>query len=402
MKSKSIITLLAALALAPLASADTEIRLTGSTAFRSAVHNALFNSFFTGPPDFAHSGTAGNYSGASKSIWRGTVSGISGTTTVRATWSGSATGISSVTSGSVVSFLTTATVAGSGENAGATASEDLTAHAAFSDVGQASTAFTSPTLTDNPVGVVAFTWVVNDTAATGATVKERYGFDNITAQFVRALYSSGFQQKSMLTGNPAHTDLVFAMGRDTGSGTRITMLVETKYGAFTPVQQFSATASGDDITELRLWPVAPFSGGDALAGNGGYSSGGTLRGFLANKTDSSFNLLDADGNLITALTNCSMISSIGISDSNTVVSGGGARLGYEGVHYEGTVDDAMIQEGAYTLWGYQHLLNATLDSDQTTARDALITAVDANVGSAGLALSSMNVVRAEDGGVVGP
>ena len=402
MKSKSIIALIAALAVAPLASADTEIRLTGSTAFRSAVHAALLNSFFTGAPDYAHSGTAGNVSGASKTIWRGSVTGISGVTTVRATWSGSATGIASVTSGSVVSYLTPATIAGAGENAGASASEDLTAHAAFSDVGQGSTVFTTPPLQDNPVGVVAFTWVVNDTANVGATTKDRYGFDNITAQFARAVYSTGFQQKSMLTGNPADTDYVFAMGRDTGSGTRITMLVETKYGSFTPVQQWSATAAADAITDLRLWPVAPFAGGDVLAGNGGYSSGGTLRNFLAAKSDASFSLTDADGNLVGNFTNGSLISSIGIADSNTVVAGGGARLAYEGVSYSGTADDAKIQEGLYTNWGYQHLLNATIDADQTAARDALITAIDANVGSAGLASSSMNVFRQEDGGIVSP
>ena len=384
------------LAAATAASADTEIRFTGSTAFRSAVHAGLLNSFFTAAPKYAHSNATGLVGTASKSIWQGSVSGISGITTVRCTWSGSATGIQSVTAGSNVSFLTVATLPGSpGENPSQSTSENLVANAAFSDVGQGSTIFSSPTLEDTPVGVVAFTWAVNDSASA-------HGFDNITAQFARALYATGSQPKSMLTGNAADTKLVYAVGRDTGSGTRITMLAETKYGVFTPLTQFMVTAASDAVTELQVWPVAPASGGDALGGNGGYTGSSGVSGALSNKTDTSFTLKGAAGNVLGTIPSAHLVSWVGISDSNTIVTNGGARLKYEGVSYVGSADDAKIQNGLYTAWGYQHLLSATLDTDQTAARDALVTAIDTNIGTAGVASSTMNVGRGEDGGVVGP
>lgn len=403
MKSKFSLALVAMLAIAPLASADTEFRLTGSTAFRAAVHAGLLNSFFSAAPAYAHSNAAGAVSGASKSIWRGSVAGIAGITTVRCTWSGSAQGVGDVTSGNPVSFLVPATLVNAGETSGQTTSESLVAHASFSDVGQSSTAFSSPTLDDTGVGVVAFTWVINDTSATGADTAARYGFDNITAQFARALYSSGSQPKSMLTGNGADTRLIYATGRDIGSGTRASMLAETKYGVFTPVQQFQITAASDAVTELRVWPVGTTGGNDPIAGNGGYTSGGTLSGLLASKTDSNFILRNAAGGVAVASHPAAhLVSCVGIADSVTIVNGGGARLKYEGVGYTGTADDEKIRQGQYTMWGYQHLLSATLDGDQTTARDALAAAIDANIGTAGVATSTMAVGRQEDGGVVGP
>ena len=402
MKSKLSLALLTTLAFAPLASADTEFRITGSTAFRSAVHAGLLNSFFTAAPKYGHSNAGGAISTASKSIWQGSVTGIAGTTTVRCTWSGSATGIQSVTAGSNVSFLTTAAIPASpGENPGQSASENLTAHAAFSDVGQTSTSFLTPPLDDTPVGVVVFSWVVNDTSATGASVLARYGFDNVTAQAARALYTTGQQPKALFTGNPAdEAKSVFATGRDTGSGTRITMLAETKYGIFTPLSQFQITAASDAVTDIQVWPTTG-SGSDALPGNGGYSSGGTLTGLLASKSDTTFNLKNAAGALVRTVPSAHLISCVGVGDAVTVVNGGGARLKYEGVSYDSTADDDKVRYGHYTMWGYQHFLSGTIDGDQTAAKAALVNAIDANVGVAGVQISTMAAARGEDGGIVG-
>ena len=73
-------------------------------------------------------------------------------------------------------------------------------------------------------------------------------------------------------------DLVLAVGRDNGSGTRITQLAETKYGVFTPVQQWKLTGT-TAITVAQLWPVGDGVGSFA-AGNGGYTSGSTIRTFM--------------------------------------------------------------------------------------------------------------------------
>lgn len=408
MKSKLNFVFLAALAIAPVASADTELLITGSTAFRAAVHEALLNDFFSSAPKYAHDKGTGAVSGAGKSIWQGTTANLgSAIVTVRCSWSGSASGIQAVTdpTNHPVSFLTTSTLpASAGENPNQTSSESLAAKVAFSDVGQGSTVYITPSLEDYPVGVIPFSWVINDTSATGATVAARYGFDSITAQFARALYTKGSQKLSMLTANPSDTRLLYATGRDTGSGTRITMLVETKYGAFTPVKQFKITATGDAVTDLQQWPVGTTGGDDPIAGNGGYSSGGTLAGLLVNKTDTTFNLKNAAGTIQATPANGFLVSCVGISDSNTVVSGGGARLKYEGIGYDTSADDAKIQRGQYTMWGYEHMLNATLDADQTTCRDDIITAIDTALGSTGggIQLSSMFVGREDDGGIVAP
>jgi len=69
------------------------------------------------------------------------------------------------------------------------------------------------------------------------------------------------------------------VGRDNGSGTRITSLAETKYGVFTPVQQWKIVSTGavgsGSIVSAQLWPVGD-GVGSTTAGNGGYTSGSTI------------------------------------------------------------------------------------------------------------------------------
>ena len=90
-----------------------------------------------------------------------------------------------------------------------------------------------------------------------------------------------------------------------------------------------------------------------------------------------------------------------MGDAVTVVNGGGARLKYEGVSYDSTADDDKVRYGHYTMWGYQHFLSGTIDGDQTAAKAALVNAIDANVGVAGVQISTMAAARGEDGGIVG-
>jgi hypothetical protein len=72
---------------------------------------------------------------------------------------------------------------------------------------------------------------------------------------------------------------------------------------------------------------------------------------------------------------------------------------YNGVAFS----DAAIQNGQYTMWGYEHLYSVTgLSSAENTWLTAFKTILEANLGTAGLTYGSMNVNRSEDGGVVGP
>lgn len=404
MKSYFKFAAVALLASATLASANTEIRITGSTAFRSAVHASLLNGVFSTLDKYSHSAASGGLSGASKATFQGTVTGISGTTTIRVSWSGSAGGIQSVAQQSNVSFLTDATLVSAGENFSQTTSANLTAHIALSDVFQNSTSFQTPVLDDVQVCVIPFSWVVNNSANA-----ENNKMTSITAQQARALYATGSQSLSMFTGNAADTRTVYVTGRDTSSGTRITALAETKYGYATPLTHWQITASGGAVTELRVWPTAtavPLNGGDALPGNGGYTGGGGVATALSNTSSSGITLRNAAGTSIGTNASAILVTCIGLADAATIVASAvpGKRLAYEGVSFSTILTDGdKVRNGLYTMWGYEHLFSKPgLSVDEAAARDALVNAIPANLGTAGIDTSTMNVFRGEDGGVVGP
>ncbi len=411
MKSTLKITaLLAVLSFAQQASAAT-IRLTGSTAFRGGVHKAVV-ALMGGDANckFAHgkinlSATTANqagYEGADYTTIQGTLSGISGTSTVYCSWTGSATGISDVASGASIGFIPTSALPGSNgyTNAAITqpATENAVAQIAFSDIFQSSTSISTPALTDTQVAIIPFTWVANRLST---------GFDNITAQQARALFTNGLQPKSLLTGNAAHTDYVLPLGRDNGSGTRGTMLAETKYGVFTPVQQWKIVTAGSagsgTVTSAQLWPIGDGEG-STTAGNGGYSSGSFIRTILGMSSTSGVELLDENGDSAGSGLAVTLVSCLGVGDAVTAVTNGGVRLKYEGVLYDGSNPD-LIYNGLYTMWGYLHLYtNGAATGDLLTFKNGIGTQLDnpAVLGSNGLRVTQMLVGRQFDGAVVGP
>ncbi|MBK8092075.1 MAG: hypothetical protein IPK32_08850 [Verrucomicrobiaceae bacterium] len=271
---------------------------------------------------------------------------------------------------------------------------------AFSDVYQSSTPTPTPALTNNNLAIIPFCWVAN---------KGTTGFTNMTSQAARALYVNGSQPKKLLTGDAGAADaedLVLAIGRDNGSGTRITMLAEIKYGVFTAVQQWKLVTSGTPgtgtITSAQVWPVGDGVGSFA-AGNGGYASGSLIRNAMG-MTSAVTDLLDETGTLAAEDLSVSLVSCLGITDANTAVTNGAVRLAYEGVTYDGTNAD-LIYQGRYTNWGYLHLYHPSgLSSDETQFKTNLATQFDnaTVLGSAGLRTSQMNVGRSNDGATVGP
>jgi hypothetical protein len=196
--------------------------------------------------------------------------------------------------------------------------------------------------------------------------------------------------------------LVLAVGRDNGSGTRITQLAETKYGVFTPVQQWKISSTGTTITTAQVWPINDGVGSFA-AGNGGYSSGSTIRNFMP-YTSTSVTLKDDLGNDVATGLPVTLITWLGISDANTAVTNLAVRLSYEGVTYDGS-NASLIYEGLYTAWGYLHLYHPSgLSTDETQFRTNLATQLDnaTTLGAAGLRISQMQVSRSNDGATVGP
>jgi hypothetical protein len=404
MKKLNILTVgILTAAMVSNASADVTMNFTGSTAFRSAIHNAA-KAALTGCT-YAYAGTS--LGSAGSAIFKGTISGHSelGTVTIRTSWSGSGTGVRDVAAnngaGNPILFISGTSATSSGGTQNAVATESAVAHVALSDVFQSSTGFTGgsyKTLTNTNVGVVPFVFVANDsTLISGANAGK---LTNVTPQLFQALFVNGSQPLSLFTGDVNDTALVYSTGRDTGSGTRITTLAETGYGINKPVQQWKVTVSGtnaDQLDSLQIWPTTGSGADAANAGNGGFTSGGNVASALSAKS-TNVTTLDADGATINTGENLLLIGYVGTADATTAVGNGAKQLKYAGVDYSAN----NVFNGFYTFWAYEHMYSATLTTNENTIKNAVVAQIPSNLGTAGLDINSMAVGRSNDGGLVGP
>ncbi len=347
------------LGLAATASAQTTVvHITGSTAFRSAVHNAILAQM-TGET-YAYAPSPTTLNSASQSNFFGTIAGHTNVL-IKCSWSGSVTGIQSLVAPAsrVDSFLADSVHgSASGDNVAAgTANEE--ADIAMSDVFQGSTVFTDPVLLDNTVAVAPFKILAGNGAPASLT--------NVTAYGLQSLYGAGKIPLALLTGqNADRGSKVYAMGRDNGSGTRLVTVADCGLGALSNVIQY--TYASNTYTN---------------AGNGGYGSGGTIAAALG---------------LTTTQAGGYNIGYVGLSDAITALGLGAKELTYNGV----AESDTAVREGSYSLWGYEHLM--TRDDISGVAADvatSLITAISANPGSAGVVLSTMGVSRVAEGTPIG-
>jgi hypothetical protein len=438
MKIKNLLVGAFALGLASSAMAQTEITITGATAFRQATLLAIYNAYnSTGGGLGANFNVAHNFPGnatnqlsqliaSNRAVFVGNFPGITGTTTIRTSFNGSAEGLNAIAGNNNPTFLTAAAVTNTGaiEFNKATPTDTVRPKFSFSDVYQSSTPITTPTL--NPVGasqvgVVTFAMVANAGAPASLT--------NVTQQQFKALLQTGIQKLSLFTGVTTDTKYVFATGRNDGSGTRASYLSEIGYGVSNPVQQYIATTAGvatsGIITAITLVPAGgtgtgnlATSGGAANAstlwgqdnvGNGGYSSSSALRGHMSrtsaacdvyNGVDQTPDITGADILLLTWLST---------ADAANAAAGNLAKvLSYNGVGITPVVgsgfsagDEAKITNGQYSAWNYQHLYNwGTLSTNEQTWRNlftstwiepAIITTAN------GIATGSMNCSRPDDG-----
>lgn len=364
-----------ACAFAATASAQTVIRITGSTAYRGATHTAITKILNAG---FTYGYTGGTLSGASQAIFTGTAN-VAGNPAViiKTGWSGSVGGVQTVSKNLNVNFLPNSTTQSTGGTSGATAGTEAgIPDVAMSDTFQSSTDFITPVLRDTVVGVVPFKWVANAGAPAG--------LNNVTPQLAQALWSSGQIPLSLFSGLTADATItVNAIGRDPDSGTRLTAFAESGVGVSSIVTQFQPTVSGGAVTSQQPWPASTINGIPVAVGNGGYASGGTLAGVMGNTS-----LAGIGGYYITYLST---------GDATTAINAGGKELAYNGVTYSLTA----LQEGLYTFWGYEHLMyrNSYTGTGKTVA-DKLATqlrTVDATVLT-----GTMKVNRATDGGLITP
>lgn len=370
MKLKTSLMATALLASAASAYSQTVIDITGSTAGRSAVHAQIL-ALLDGETLAWNGGSSA--AGATRVIYKGTY--LTRPVIVRTFWSGSAAGVRDISNAPQLAnsyfATTTDTTAGTAPNGIqvttpvlAPASAQTVSEIGFSDVFQTSTAFTANTLVqEDQVGVIPFKFFKNDGAPASLT--------NITPGQFRTLYTGlGEAPLSLFTGVATDTSTVFATGRDNLSGTRITALAETGTGVFSVLSQYTGTVTGDIVT---LTP----------AGDNGFTSGSGVAGLLAGKYGAG-----------------SIIGYLGASDWNTAVTGGATELSWNGVLLGS--NNALIENGAYSFWGYLHQSSMTLTGDTATFYNQLRDNLRAAPGNGLILTSAMKVERAADGAQITP
>ena len=388
----------------------TTVDIVGATAFRAAAHQSIMASF-TSLQGYAHDGAAGEGAKATRATYRGTFPGITGTTVIRVNWTGSVEGVRSIASTTATpdTFLTEAAISKTGENAAKTSPTvpATTAVMAFSDVAQSNTPYTTPTLLGGPVGVIAFAPVINKGADAAIT--------NISANQLRRIVSAGTIPSSMLTGNASNNGTIFHVGRNDGSGTRVAFLSEIGHGGANPVKGYvinaltSTTSLSTPIlapltTNSTLYPKYSLSTDFAKTntlGNGGYSSGGTIAGWMKLPSSGNFNI----------------VGWLGTSDAITSVNSvngtatGGRVLAYNGERLNGVAAGAWTEEdrnkirlGKYSAWNFENLFyKSTISANAKKVYDKLVATIPLNLGSAGVAVNtSFKVNRTDDGGVIAP
>ncbi len=439
MKIKSILTGALALGLASSAFAQTDITITGATAFRQAAMLAIYNAYnsiggglgnnFNVAHDFP--GNAGNELGqliaSNKAIFRGTFPGISGETIVRTSFNGSVEGLRAIAFvGNGTNNASVFQVQSIGGNITADFDgsggllETIRPKFSFSDVFQSSSPVPGTlnfgNATNSRVGVVTFTMLASESAPSGL---------NVTQQQYKALLQQGVQPLRLFTGNTTDTTKVLATGRNDGSGTRTTYLAEIGFGIANPVQQYVATTAGASVNgTISAVTVVPLGGtgtgnlatsggasnnsnvwGNNAVGNGGYSSGSTLRDHMA-RTTASVDVYDGIEQDPIYTEPVILMTFLSTADASNAIGNGAKIVSFNGVTVDpsGGIDateKARVTNGQYSAWSYQHLYNhGSLSTNENEFRfrffntwlnPALVTTAN------GIVLGDMSASRPGDG-----
>ena len=412
--SKLIAAGILAAGAASVAHADTYVRFTGSTAYRTAAVQGIQAALASGYK-CAYNGSS--FTGANDQIFQGTVGGTP--VIIKCHWSGSEAGIQAVAQdgvGLAIGFLPDVCVTG-GSNVGSTplsvtdsTSDTATPDVAMSDTFQNTSQFNSSasinisgtthtyaslvganSYTNGVVGVVPFKWIASNGGNLGGGT-----MTNMTAQLAKALYtvskigSGGGLQLSLFTGSSAdNASWVFPVGRNPDSGTRLTAFGEVGLGALKAVTQYQpqqssgavVTAATQTMTQIALWPADVVNGISVAKPNSGYSSGGQLGAALGLSTSSITTPKGTGGILVGYLST---------GDAGTALAGLGKELTYNGVAYSLTA----VQQGQYSFWGYEHCYYR---SGSPVSAIANAVAAQIHDTTATVSVGSMAVNRSTDG-----
>lgn len=374
------------LALASPSNADT-IYVTGSTAFRTAFTDAVYTLMTansgTCTACYSTPGTEG-FRDATRIVFSGNINGVP--TTIKTVWNGSVIGIQALANPASLTTpltylpgaeLTQVTRGGvypaytyTGAKLSAETPVQHDADIGMSDVFQTSTTFTSPVLTyDKRVAVIPFIFV-------GCNNIDDVGIDNITPLQAQLLWGAGRVSLSLFTGNSADNKdgvnpgkEVFAFGRNNDSGTRLTMLAEMGKGATSGVIQYTF-----DTVKNEFKFATPTA-------NNGVS--GSAQATQLSDPDYGANVGYAIGML-------------GLADAAPALTAGAQKLKWNGVPF--TEDN--VRSGKYSVWGYEHVYVRNGAPTITPIADTLVNEMRLHPGEAGIVLSTMNVQRSTEGGLI--
>lgn len=363
--SKALI-LAAGLGLASVAQAQVTIYITGSTAFRSEAFTAIKALYDGGAPTLQPAAATGS---TSKVTYTGTMTPLYGaqTVTIKTAFSGSVEGIVNLVGAANPPGITQPTYL----NADGSVDANTTADFAFSDVFQDTTDYNTSlysALEDFNVGVVCFAWTRSVVAPAGIA--------NISHQQAQQLFAGGTVSLAFFTGNPADTAPVYLTGRNKLSGTRLTYQADCGFGANADATLYKLDASHNPILDTI-----------------GQTGGGDVRTILND-----------------ASATAAFIGTLGTGDA-AQVNAGGNKLTYNGVAFS----KAGVQNGQYSLWGYQHLfvrpgtsatkvtlIKGNTDPDVPVNSNGLVKRIDTALSTSAnnVQLSTMNVGRNADGGPI--
>lgn len=390
------------------ASADNVIKMTGSTAFRSNVHNTLVNNtgapagvFDAGTVTWATYGNSTASSGT-YALYHGNIGGVG--TYIDVFWSGSEAGIAAVANvsgatlndggplaGVPVTFLktdgtVTLSAAGTVNTAlppsGAIESSSSQPDLAFADTSQA-VSLTPPVgankLTDYGIcGIIPFTWckgyVNKSDAAWGRLSNLSTAQVNLLlgAPQTADLFNSG------VTGGGADFDhTVYLMGRNKGSGTRVNQLIAAQYPVGNPVTQWSVSStigtSAAGLFGLYYNPsdpayngnyvltAIPHTAGDINDADNGYESGGDVAKALGGNSGLAGPATGYNGPFDNqpALT----VGFLGIGDASKMGASLTASLPFW-LNYNGVFEsDGGIENGTYLAYGHEHVFGKNTPSN---------------------------------------
>ncbi len=367
MNTKTALVTLSALIVIARAQAATplDITVTGSTAIRADLFNSIIKLYQS---DFKQNPTA-NYTKANQVTWSGTIPVLQAIgydpVTVRCGMSGSVQGVTDLANKNAISVLANSTDTDTNRT---TRIPDFSMSDVFQDTAGVSG---GADLTDAKVAVIPFTWVRG--AGSSSAIA------NMNVQLMQKFLANGALPLRFWSGNPADTNNVYLIGRDSGSGTRATIMADSFYGV-TAATKIYTNYPAADTTPLNLGLPTP--------ADNAYASGGSVAKTLA--------VNDGSGPFQ------NRIGYAGISDALTVDQSQSLWLSYNGVLYSTNA----VQNGQYTFWGYEHLFDRTDDASAfnyvKTFQSALATQIDAEIQShtppvTSISLGVMRVGRNGDG-----